>query len=61
MRNANVHYVKDSRVIEEALNIVIQHKHSSVGKSPSYPTFTGKVILKLRGQLPYILVTLRCS
>jgi len=29
--------------------------------SPSYPTFTGKVILELRGRLPQILWALRCS
>ena len=27
----------------------------------SYPTFTGKVILELRGRLPHILWALRCS
>jgi len=30
-------------------------------RSPSYPTFTGKVILELRGRLPHILWALRCS
>jgi len=29
--------------------------------SPSDPTFTGKVILELRGPLPHILWALRCS
>ena len=30
-------------------------------RSPSYPTFTGKVILELRGRLPHILWALGCS
>ena len=29
-------------------------------RNPSYPTFTGKVILELRGRLPHILWALRC-
>jgi len=29
--------------------------------SPSYPTFTRKVILEIRGQLPHIRRSLRCS
>ena len=30
-------------------------------RSTSYPTFTSKVILELRGRLPHILWALRCS
>ena len=30
-------------------------------RCPSYPTFTGKVILELRGRLPHILWAIRCS
>jgi len=30
-------------------------------RGPSYPTFTGKVILELRGRLPHILLAIRCS
>jgi len=30
-------------------------------RNPSYPTFTSKVILELRGLLPHILRALRCS
>jgi len=30
-------------------------------RCPSYPTFTGKVILELRGRLPHIQGALRCS
>ena len=30
-------------------------------RNPSYPTFTRKLILELRGRLPHILWALRCS
>ena len=30
-------------------------------RSPSCPTFTGKVIVELRGRLPHMLRALRCS
>ena len=61
MHNANVYYVKDSRGIDYTLNIVTRHTGFLSRKSPSYPTFTSKVVLELRGQLPHILWALRCS